>query len=170
MSMLLTLLFTCLTFSVSVSLDFLFTTHAFFPERLSNRSTVSVTCAKCDAHSLSDPSRNRIRPDTRLKIRSEHQHIRPAAWNFVYWLQIFASTTIYWCIAQIQLLYSWQHQSRKLWILSLITSSQTYRSCTTFRYGVQLRNIINKQSRTTDKVWSPRLYYLNVGLKNPYRK
>jgi hypothetical protein len=36
MSMLLTLLLTCLTFSVSVSLDFACAAYAFFHERLSN--------------------------------------------------------------------------------------------------------------------------------------
>jgi hypothetical protein len=55
-------------FSVSVSLDFPCAAHAFFPERLSNhclglRCTSSEFCTKFDAVPLSDPSRNRIRPD-----------------------------------------------------------------------------------------------------------
>jgi hypothetical protein len=56
-------------FSVSVSLDCPCTAHAFFPERLSNhcqdlRSTFFEVCIKFNAHSLSDPSRNRVMPDT----------------------------------------------------------------------------------------------------------
>jgi hypothetical protein len=47
--------------------------HVFFPERLSNhcsnlRRTFSEICTKFDAHLLLDPSRNLIRPDTRLQI------------------------------------------------------------------------------------------------------
>jgi hypothetical protein len=44
----------------------------------------------------------------------KNQHIHPAAWNFVRWLQKYASTIVYCCIAFLQLLYRWQHQSRKL--------------------------------------------------------
>jgi hypothetical protein len=52
------------------------TAHAFFPERLSNhcqvvRRTSSEIYTKFDAVLLSDPSRNPIRPDTRLLIK-EH--------------------------------------------------------------------------------------------------
>jgi hypothetical protein len=53
-------------FSVSVSLDFPCPTNAFFPKRLSNHflqdvcRTISEICTKFDAHSLQDPSRNRI--------------------------------------------------------------------------------------------------------------
>jgi hypothetical protein len=51
LSMLLTLLFTCLAFSVLVSLDFTCTTHAFFLECLFNQCqgllrTFSYICAK----------------------------------------------------------------------------------------------------------------------------
>jgi hypothetical protein len=56
-------------FSVSVSLDFPCTAHAFLPERLSNRCTFSEICTEFDAVPLSAPSRNRIRPDTRLQIK-----------------------------------------------------------------------------------------------------
>jgi hypothetical protein len=68
-------------FSVSVSLGFHCTSHAFFPERLSNhcqglRRTFSEVCTEFEAVPLSDPSRNRIRPDTRLQINgSNNQHI-----------------------------------------------------------------------------------------------
>jgi hypothetical protein len=73
MSMLLTLLFTCL-FSVSVSLDSPYTAHAFFHGRLSNHCqglpcTFSEICTKCHAVPLSDPSRNLIVPDTRLQTK-----------------------------------------------------------------------------------------------------
>jgi hypothetical protein len=36
--------------------------------------------------------------------------------NFIYWLYRHASTIVYSCIALLQLLERWQHQSRKLWI------------------------------------------------------
>jgi hypothetical protein len=53
----------------SQSLDFLFTTHDFFLERLSNHCqglyhTFSEICTDVDAVPLSDPSQNCIRPDT----------------------------------------------------------------------------------------------------------
>jgi hypothetical protein len=58
-------------FSVSVSLYFPCTACAFFPERLSNHChglhrTFSEICTKFDVSPLSNPSRNRIRLDTRL--------------------------------------------------------------------------------------------------------
>jgi hypothetical protein len=61
MSMLLTVLFTFLAFSVSESLDFPCTAHIFLPERLSNdcqglRLTFSEIRIQFDAVSLSDPS------------------------------------------------------------------------------------------------------------------
>jgi hypothetical protein len=36
--------------------------------------------------------------------------------KFCTWVPIFASTTIYNCIALLQLLFRWRHQSRKLWM------------------------------------------------------
>jgi hypothetical protein len=86
MSILLSLLFTCLASSVSVSLDMPFKypciAHAFFPERLSNhaqglRRILSKICTKIGAHSLSDPSRYRIRPDPRLQIKGCKKSARP---------------------------------------------------------------------------------------------
>jgi predicted metal-binding protein len=55
-------------FSVSVILDFSYTAHTFFTERLSNhcqgiRCTFSMICTKFGALLSSDPSRNRIRRD-----------------------------------------------------------------------------------------------------------
>jgi hypothetical protein len=63
--MLLALLFPCFAFSVSVTLDFPFTAHAFLLECLFNhcqglRRTFSKFCTKFDAVHLSDPWRNRI--------------------------------------------------------------------------------------------------------------
>jgi hypothetical protein len=58
------------------------------------------------AHSLSDPSRNRISPDTRLQMKGRiNQHTHPAAWNVVLWFPRYASTIICRCIALLQLLY-----------------------------------------------------------------
>jgi hypothetical protein len=45
----------------------------------------------------------------------KNQHFHPAACNLVHWLPRYASTIIYRCIALLQLLYRWQHQSLKLW-------------------------------------------------------
>jgi hypothetical protein len=61
-------------FSISVSSDFPYKAHAVLSERLSNhcqglRRTLSEICAKFDAVALSDPLRNRIRPDTGLQIQ-----------------------------------------------------------------------------------------------------
>jgi hypothetical protein len=50
------------------------------------------------------------------EIAPQNQHIHPAAWNFVHSLAGYASSVIYRCIALLQLLYRWQHQSWKLWI------------------------------------------------------
>jgi hypothetical protein len=37
-------------------------------------------------------------------------------WSFVHRLPRYASTFIYCCIMLLQLLYSWHHQSQKLWV------------------------------------------------------
>jgi hypothetical protein len=57
-----------------VSLDLPCTAHAFFPERLSNhcqgrRRTNFEICTESDAALMSGSSRNRNRPDTRLKLK-----------------------------------------------------------------------------------------------------
>jgi hypothetical protein len=45
---------------------------------------------KLYAHSLSKPLWNCIRTDTRLQIKErKNQHIHPAAWNYVHWLQSY---------------------------------------------------------------------------------
>jgi hypothetical protein len=76
-------------FSVSVSLDFPCTAYAFFPKRLSNhcqslRRPFSEICTTFDAVPLSDPSQNRIRPDTllQIKLRKRHVKVHPAEWNY----------------------------------------------------------------------------------------
>jgi hypothetical protein len=99
------------------------TANAFFFKRLSNqckglRHSFPNICTTCDAVPLSDTSWNCVRPDTRLQIkgRKKNRHVHPSAWNLVHWLPRHASAIIYSCIALIQLLYRWHHQSRKLWI------------------------------------------------------
>jgi hypothetical protein len=72
-------------FSVSTSLYFPCTPHAFFPERLSYhcqglRRTLSEVCTKLGAVPLLDPSRNRIRPDTRLQIEGRKKSAPPPSW------------------------------------------------------------------------------------------
>jgi hypothetical protein len=69
-------------FSVSVSLGFPCTAHAFFPERVSNhcqglRRTFTQICTKLDAVPLPDPPWNRIRPHTRLQIKGRKTSARP---------------------------------------------------------------------------------------------
>jgi hypothetical protein len=62
--------------------------HAFFPENLYNHSqglcsTSSEICIKLDAHSLPDPSRNRIRPDIRLQLKGCKKLVRsPSSMKF----------------------------------------------------------------------------------------
>jgi hypothetical protein len=106
-------------FMVSVSLEMPFkhlcTAHAFFPEHLSNRChgfhlTFSEICTKFDAVYLLDPSWNCMRPDTRLQGIGHKWLSHPSR------CLRYASTIIYCCIALLQLLYKWQHQSWKLWL------------------------------------------------------
>jgi hypothetical protein len=85
MSMLLTLLFTCLVSSVSVSFDFPCTAHAFYSERLFNRfqglcHTFSEICTKFDAVPLLDSSRSRIRPDGRPQINERKKSACPPSY------------------------------------------------------------------------------------------
>jgi hypothetical protein len=103
-------------FSVSVSMDFPCTPHAFFRERLSDhcqglRRTFSGICTKFDAHSRSDPSRlaRQTAPNRRMEIISSS----PQLCDILYRLQRYGSTIICRCIAPLQLLYRVQHQSRK---------------------------------------------------------
>jgi hypothetical protein len=121
------------SFSVSVSLDFPWTAHAFFAERLFNnyqrlRRTFLKICTKFVVVALSDSLRNGIRPDARLQIKGrKNQHFPPDAWNSVRWLPRYASTIIYRCIALLQLRYRSQHQSRKLWIPLVVSAWRTYK-------------------------------------------
>jgi hypothetical protein len=76
-SMLLSLHFTYLVFfSISVSFDFP-CTLAFFPERLSNPCQGLRRTFPRFAYSLSGPSRNLIRPDTRLQLREHNKSGHP---------------------------------------------------------------------------------------------
>jgi hypothetical protein len=88
------------------------------PVRLSNNCHgLCQTFPKFDEPFLLDPSRNSIGPDTRLQIRRPVKSASPpTAWNFVNWFQRCVTAIIYRCIALLQLLYRWQHQSRKSWI------------------------------------------------------
>jgi hypothetical protein len=113
--------------SVSVDLDFLCTSHAFSPNACLVSARVSVALVPRFAHNLmlfilSDPSRSRLRPDTRLQIkgRKKIQRFHPTAWNFIYKFPRYGSTIIYHSIALLQLLYRWQHRSWKFWIPPLI--------------------------------------------------
>jgi hypothetical protein len=55
--------------------------------------SLSESCTKFDAVPLSEPSRNRISPDTRLQIKGlNDQHVHPAAWDFIHCLPL--SSTI----------------------------------------------------------------------------
>jgi hypothetical protein len=95
------------TFSVLVSLNVPFMAHAFFPGRLSNHChvlhrTFSEICTKFVAVPLSDPSRNRIRPDIWLQIKGHtNQHVHPAAWNLYtasqYMLVLSSTVTSCYC-------------------------------------------------------------------------
>jgi hypothetical protein len=65
-----------------VGLDFLCTAHSFFPDRSSNhcqglRRTFPEICIKFGVDPLSDPLRNRIRPDTRLQLKGRKKSARP---------------------------------------------------------------------------------------------
>jgi hypothetical protein len=119
MSMLFTLLFTCPAFfSVSMISDFSCTAHDFFPKGLSNhyqslRPIFSEICTKFNSHST-DPRRNRIRPDMRLQIKGRNKSARPPSCvKFC----MLTPNIWYYCHLPLQLLYRWQHQSRKLWML-----------------------------------------------------
>jgi hypothetical protein len=50
------------------------------------------------------------------KTMQKNLHFHPAAWNFVHWFQWYASIFFYHYTALLLLLYTWQHQSHKLWI------------------------------------------------------
>jgi hypothetical protein len=90
------------------------TAHGFFPELLSNRC-LDLHHTFLDAVPLSDPSRNRIRPDTRLQIKGRKESAR--ATNCAKCCTLapkICNTIIYRSIALLLLLHRRQHQSRKL--------------------------------------------------------
>jgi hypothetical protein len=98
MSMLLALLFTCLAFfrsrwvrtfyvrlmlsSPNACLIIARVSVPLFPKFAQNLITLAVA--------LSDPLRNRIRPDMYVI----NQHVHPAAWNFVCWRPRYASINL----------------------------------------------------------------------------
>jgi hypothetical protein len=93
----------------------------------------SQICTKFDAVLLSDPSRNHIRPDTRLQLKGKDQ-AHPLSFVKCCTLthkihQYVLSTTV--TSFYYKLLYRWQHQSRKLWTLSrsMKTNSQRHVFC-----------------------------------------
>jgi hypothetical protein len=110
--------------AVSNSLDYQCTAHSFFPECLSNHcqglhSTFPKICTKYDDVPVSDQSQNRIRPHTELKIKGRYKLSRPPSCMKLCTLtQGMLVLIIYRCIALLQLLYRWQHQSLKLQIPS----------------------------------------------------
>jgi hypothetical protein len=70
--------------SASVSLDSPCMAHDFCPERLSNHcqflcGTFPDIYTKFDAFPLSDPSRNYIRPDTRLQMKEHKNSSHPSS-------------------------------------------------------------------------------------------
>jgi hypothetical protein len=94
----------------------------FLHERLCNHCpglccTFSKICTKFNAVPLSDPSRNRIRADMWLHIK-EYKKI--AFTELLEMLYTVSQDMLVLCIALVQLLYRWQHQSRILWILPRI--------------------------------------------------
>jgi hypothetical protein len=80
----------------------------------------SNICTKLDPHSAflcwihRKIASGQIQDSKQKNVKN--QHVQLNAWNFVYWLRRYASTRIYHCIALLQLLHTWQHQSQKLWI------------------------------------------------------
>jgi hypothetical protein len=88
MSMFLTLLFTCLTFFGLSNFRLPVYCSFFFLRTL-------VLCAMFSALASSDPSQNRIRPDTLLQIKgSQNHHVNPAALytHFLHWPRRYATT------------------------------------------------------------------------------
>jgi hypothetical protein len=99
---------------------------------------------------LSDPSRNRTGQIHDSKWKDvKNQHLHSTAWNYVHWLPRYTSTVIYRHIALLQLLQRWQHQFRKLSVLSRIL--RVVRYFTFCRHCVQLnkcRHTLSKQLYT----------------------
>jgi hypothetical protein len=105
----------------------------FFSECLSNhcqglRLTFPEICTKFEAVPLSDPSRNRVKPDTWLQKRgpkkiSTFGHIREI---FYIDFKDMLRTSIYRYIVLLQMLYRWQRQSLKLGPPTKCTSSGSH--------------------------------------------
>jgi hypothetical protein len=106
-------------FSVSVSLAFPCTAHAFFIECLSNHCqglcrtfaefAQNLMHTRCRIHCEIAP--DQIHDSKQNDLNYRH-HL--AAWNLIHWLTRFAGTIIYSYIALLQLLYRWQYILYKL--------------------------------------------------------
>jgi hypothetical protein len=75
--------------SLSTSFNFLCTAHTFFPERLPNhrqsiRRIFSDICTNFDAVPLSDPSRNHLKPETRLQFGGGRKSALPLSSKILY--------------------------------------------------------------------------------------
>jgi hypothetical protein len=96
-SMILTFVFTCLTFfgfgELGLSMYGLcFLSRTLVNHRQGLHRTFSGICTKFDAVPLLDPSRNLIRPDIWLKIEGRKKSAHPASCgSFVHWLLGYAS-------------------------------------------------------------------------------
>jgi hypothetical protein len=119
-------------FSILASLDFPCMAHASFPKCLSihcqglhhtfPRFAQNWMLFPCQIHH--EVASGRIHDSTSKDVKNQDFH--PAAWNFVHCLPIYASTIVHRCIVLLQLLYRWQHQSRKLWIPLVCRYSTQY--------------------------------------------
>jgi hypothetical protein len=130
MSMLLTLLFTCFAFfSVSVSLDFPCMAHAFFTERLSKlcqgvrrfpppppQDLHTVLCCSFVRSIMKLHQARYTTPNKRTYKISMSTQLHEI-------LYTDSQDILYCCIALLQLLYRWQHQSLKLWRTPHINTS-----------------------------------------------
>jgi hypothetical protein len=81
------------------------------------RDLYKIWCCSFVASIMKSHQARYMAPNKRSWIISTSTQLR--AWNFAHWLPRCASTTVYCCIALLQLLYRWQQQSRKLWIPDL---------------------------------------------------
>jgi hypothetical protein len=110
MSMLLTVLFTCLAFFDLG--DF----GLFHCKRMLSSTNACLITVKDSVAPFPGFAQQLMHTRCRIhrEIATGQKHTHPAACNFVHWLPRYANTIIYRCIALLQLLYRWKHQSQKL--------------------------------------------------------
>jgi hypothetical protein len=102
-----------------VRLDFPCSAHHFFPDLMIAKVSIALF-PRFAQHLMHTPCSiveipsGQIR-DSKWKV-VKNQHIHPTESNFVHRFPRYSSTIIYRCIALLQLLYRWQHQSLKFWI------------------------------------------------------